>query len=376
MTMKMSQPSIIIIGAGIGARVLGQALRKKGIPATLFEKAPESPRYPYGITLHPLTYKPLCKVLGIDEFVLRNQIAVDSPRYGQVDPFNARDYSIRGHRGRFEQLLEEGLDIRYNHALETIDISQSFPIISFGNKEKVSDSVVIGFDGVHSTVRKSLLPQIEPKVLPYVVYNGKRRVEREKFDELYASVFKNGNVINFRRGDTLLQVSINDGKENADLISISFTYSRPARAEDPLHDPERPTGQATKIQGALWDEIAALKGLEQPFADVFDVETLKGERLLHWLMRTVTVALDELKELGKKNVMFAGDAVHAQPILGGDGANAAILDGLELAELFSEMGITSEAFDSFYDKAYPRWTAGVENSEEEIERIHIGRSAL
>jgi len=90
----------------------------------------------------------------------------------------------------------------------------------------------------------------------------------------------------------------------------------------------------------------------------------------------VDVKTDELKELGKKNVVLAGDAVHAQPILGGDGANAAILDGIELAEVLSEKGVTSDAFDAFYDRAYPRWVDGVEKSEEEIACLHWGRFAL
>jgi 2-polyprenyl-6-methoxyphenol hydroxylase-like FAD-dependent oxidoreductase len=372
--MKMSQQPISIIGAGIGARVLGQALRKKGVPATLFEKGTAAPRFPYGITLHPWAYKPLLKILGIDELTLRNRIAVDTPRYGQVYASNPREFSFRAHRGKFEQLLEEGLDIRYEHALESIDQSRSFPSLSFVNGDQVSDSLVIGFDGVHSTVRKSLLPQIDPKVLPYVVYNGKRRVKKAKFSKLYAPKFKNGNVIEARQGDTVLQISINEVKE--DLVSISFTYSRPAQSDDPLHNPERPTAGATQISGALWDEVAALEGLEQPFADVFDVESLKGERLLHWLMRTVTVPPEELKELGKKNVVLAGDAAHAQPILGGYGANAAILDGIDLAEILSEHGVTTDAFDVFYGKAYPRWMDGVEKSENEIERLHWGTFAV
>jgi 2-polyprenyl-6-methoxyphenol hydroxylase-like FAD-dependent oxidoreductase len=370
----MSQQPISIIGAGIGARVVGQSLRKKGIPATLFEKGPALPRFPYGITLHPRAYKPLLKILGIDEISFRKQVAVDAPRFGQIYASNPREFSFRAHRGKFEKLLEEGLDIRYEHVLESVDQSQTLPSLSFSNGEKILAPLVIGFDGVHSTVRKSLLPQILLEVLPFVVYNGKRWVKRTNFDELYAPRFKNGNVIDIRKGDTVLQISINEVKNN--LVSISFTYSRPARAEDPLHNPERPTAGATEISGALWDEIAALKDLEQPFADVFDVEVLKGERLLHWLMRTVTVPLENLKELGKKNVLLAGDAVHAQPILGGDGANAAILDGIGLAEVLSEKGVTTDTLEAFYDKAYSRWIDGVERSEEEIGRIHHGRFAL
>lgn len=377
----MSQQPITIIGAGIGARVLGQSLRKRGIPATLFEKGAAVPRFPYGITLHPCAFKPLLKVLGIDELTFRKRIAVDAPRYGQVYASKPREFSFRAHRGKFEQLLEEGLDIRYEHALESIECSHTSSSVSFSNGEQISGSIVIGFDGVHSRVRKSLLPQIELKVLPFVVYNGKRRVKRTKFDELYAPKFKNGNVIDMRKkivqqkeGGTLLQISINELKD--DLVSISFTYSRPARFDDPLHDPERPTTGATEISRALWDEVAALKDLEQPFADVFDVETLKGERLLHWLMRTVTILPEELKELGDRNVLLAGDAAHAQPILGGDGANDAILDGIEMAEFFDETGITTDAINEFYDKVYPRWIDSIERSKKEIGRLHGDRSAF
>jgi len=370
----MSQKQISIIGAGIGARVFGQCLRKKGIPATLFEKGPASQRFPYGITLHQWAYKPLLNVLDMDETTFQKRIAVDSPNLGQPYSSAQHNTSFRAHRGKFEKLLEEGLDIRYDYALDGLDQSQNRVSLLFSNGEGVSDSLIIGFDGVHSTVRKSLLPKIELNVLPFVVFNGKRRIKRDHFDNLYRPKFKDGNVIETCKSDTLLQISINEVKD--ELVSVSYTYSRPARPGDILHKPERSTAGAAEISEALWDEVAALEDLLQPFLDVFNVETLKRERLLHWPMRIVPVLVDVLKGLGQKSVMLLGDAVHAQPILGGAGANAAILDGIELAEMLSEEGTTAKAIEAFYDKVYPRWTEGIESSEKEIRRMHGGKSVL
>lgn len=375
----MSQQPISIIGAGIGGRVLGQALKRKNIPATIFEKA-SAPRYSYGITLKAQVYKQLRDFLQADDLAFRRRIAVDSPDgYGQVYSHKATDFSVRAHRQKFEEVLGEGLDIQYDHELEYIDTSQNLPEISFTNGKKVSGSVVIAFDGVHSTVRKSLLSKIEPKVLPYVVINGKRRVERATYDQLYSPTIRRGNVIDTRKGDIILQISVNEGKcADAERVSISFIYSRPARGvDDPLYNPKRSTGDAKDIPEAFFEEIAALKDLEQPYADVFDVKMLKENKtLISWLMRTVNPPLVEMKELGKKGILLAGDAIHAQPILGGHGANEAITDGIALAELLSGKDLTSETFNAFYENMYLGWSQHVSDSEELIGQMHLGRSAL
>ncbi|QDS76138.1 hypothetical protein FKW77_007053 [Venturia effusa] len=374
----MSQQPITIIGAGIGGRVLGQALKRKNIPATIYEKSP-APRYSYGITIQAPVWRRLRQLLQADDIAFRGRITVDAPEgFGLVSIHRATDFAVRVHRQKFEELLGEGLDIRYDHELKSIDTSQSLPEIMFANGQKVSGSAVVAFDGVHSPIRKALLPDIKPKVLPYVVINGKRRVEKATYDKLYDPAILRGNLISTRRGDTALQISVNESKR-ADLVSISFVYSRPARTGngDPLYNPTRSTNEAKTIPEAFFEEIATMTDLDQPYADVFDVDTLKENKtLISWLMRTVSPPIDELKELGKKGVLFAGDAVHAHPIIGGNGANEAITDGIDLAEVLSEKVVSSETLNSFYEKKGLSWDQHVSDSEENIEKMHTGRSAL
>jgi 2-polyprenyl-6-methoxyphenol hydroxylase-like FAD-dependent oxidoreductase len=178
---------------------------------------------------------------------------------------------------------------------------------------------------------------------------------------------KDTTIIETRQKDIVLNISIND--QTADMVSLSWIYSRPTRGStDPLHKPSRPVSGATDIPEEFYQEISALQNLEQPFKEIFKEEKLRLERVLHWLMRTILVPLPELQELGKKGVFLMGDAVHAEPIIGGQGANRAMTDGVGLAEYISQDGLSG--IPTWYETQYPRWKRGVENSDIMIAEIH------
>ena len=342
----MAQQSISIIGAGIGGLTLARCLFKHGIPAVIYERAASTPRHPYGITLHASSYRPLLKVLDMDEGTFKRRLAVDaaSGGSGDINPkvitrsANLDGGSFRAHRGKFEQLLREGLDVQWEHGIEKAEETALGMSICLQNGKKIDSSCIIGVDGPHSNTRKSLSPSTPLNVLPFVAFHGKRRVKRAVFDSLYASAMRDSNVVELKQGDVVLNVSINE--QVADMVSVSWIYSRPSRgSSDPLHKPNRPNSGATDIPEEFFQEVGGLQNLEQPFKEVFDAEKLKTERVLHWLMRSVMVSLQELQALGKKGVFFIGDSIHAEPILGGEGANAAIRDGIDLAECVSSRGI-------------------------------------
>lgn len=63
-----------------------------------------------------------------------------------------------------------------------------------------------------------------------------------------------------------------------------------------------------------------------------------------------------------------GDAVHAEPILGGEGANVAIQDGMRLAELLADGGTAS--LSQFYDDKQDIWAKSVKESKARIFAMH------
>ena len=271
----MAQQPISIIGAGIGGLTLARCLLKHGIPAVLYERIRSTPwpRHSYSITLHASSYRPLLKVLDIDERTFKRRISVDGAIGGSgkinpralVRPGDVDADSFRAHRGKLERLLCEGLDVQWDHAVEKVEESSSGLSLYFKGGQKLESHCVIGVDGPHSNTRTSLSPNTALEVLPFVAFNGRRKVKRFLFDGVYAPHMKDSNIIELMRGEVVMNISIIEQLE--DQVSISWVYSRPAHSPtDPLYRPNRPLSGATDIPNEFFDEIGALENLEQPFA--------------------------------------------------------------------------------------------------------------
>lgn len=367
----MPPPRIAIVGAGLSGLVLGRCLLRRGIASNIFEKDTAragSARYGYGITLQPSAYYPLLEYLGLDDRTFRRRLAVDTSVGG--DGKSSGDKSttseFRANRQRLEQLLKEGLDVRWDHRLSGIQTGEKAQTLHFENGQQAEASLIISAEGPHSSIRKTISPATEIKVLPYAVYNGKRRISEKEFEAVYASYFTNTNVIERRASRTLLQISLNDRTDSE--VSISYTYSRPGRNDDPVFNPDRPNSGAKTIPEGLFQEVATLSDLEGPFKEVFNPEKMQQDRMLNWLMRSVSVDINDLTAAARQGVIMIGDAVHATPILGGNGANAAITDGIELAEFVAEHG-TSD-LDKFYEGRLQRWQEDIKESERRLAKMH------
>lgn len=321
----MSQLQVSIIGAGISGLVLGRCLLQRGLQPVLFEKARNSSRRnDYGITLHSSTYGPLLKVLDLDEKTFRQRVAVDAATGGLGNLGSKERSSFKANRNRFEQLLSEGLDVRWEHEFEKFEGSSSdgkeSRTIHFKDGKKHSSSILVGADGPHSQVRSHIVADTKLQILPFATYNGKRRVNAAEFEEKFAPAMQDQCVIEQRVSGALLQISINDRKE--DQVSISYVYSRPARkdTDDQLYRPDRSKDAAKEMPEAFFQEIEHLKSeLQEPFESVFDVEALRKDRLLNWLMRSLHLNAETLGDAAGTGVVLLGDAVHAEPILGGQG---------------------------------------------------------
>ncbi|KAK0966726.1 hypothetical protein LTR91_015889 [Friedmanniomyces endolithicus] len=378
----MSHPTVSIVGAGLSGLVLGRCLKQRGIPCIIFDRdtaAAAASRYSYGITLYPWAYRPLLRYLDLNEASFQKTVAVDSyiggvgrlssharPGLGEVDGF-------RANRRKLEKMLREGLDIRWEHALTEINTEDGSNSMVFGNGQKLQTSIVVGADGPHSQVRRAFTPNSNFTILPYAVYNGKCRVDPKTFEDKFTPHMSGANVIEHRIGQTLLQITIADRTENA--VSISYTYSRPARGLADLgFTPERSAASASRIPDQLFDEVRSLGVLEAPFGEVFDAEKMRTDRLLNWLMRSISVDVTELNTGAGRGILLVGDAAHATPILGGDGANAAIKDGIDLAEYIVQNGTSDLA--EFYRTKEEAWRSCVRDGEDRLAKMHGQAGAI
>ncbi|KAH7417297.1 hypothetical protein BKA64DRAFT_739837 [Cadophora sp. MPI-SDFR-AT-0126] len=387
--MTLTQP-IHIIGAGIGGLTLARCFKNRGIQAIIFEKNPSPAHHNYSISLQSWATQLLVKVLGIDEATFSRRVAVDGLRGGQVYPSHVSSLRnregvpkpLRAHRGRLEGLLREELDVKWDHVLEGIEANGSGQTLTFKDKGQVDCGIVVDTSGVHSPIRRSLLPDVQLNVLPYVVFRGTRRVGGTSFREIYESFFKDGNVLETKHGETLLRIYINDYVQDSEAVDISYIYSRPSPSgsDDPLHRPDRAPNQATEISEAFFAEVSKLQNLEQPFKDAFDQENVRKGRTLHWLMRDVLVPREELLRLADagRGVILIGDAAHALPVLGGEVACFAARDAVELAGFVEEgmkagmkagRNLVLDA-EGFYEKMFGEWEDGAMIGDQRLREMH------
>ncbi|MCJ1439736.1 MAG: hypothetical protein MMC23_000217 [Stictis urceolatum] len=372
----MATPPINIIGAGLSGLTLGLCLKHKGIPTKIYSRASPS-RNNYGITLYSSTIRPLLSLLSIDEFSFRQQVAIDRNLYGYSGSHtvNQQD-TLRCHRGRLEALLAKSLPPLHPKTLAHVLTQPESKEINavFDDSSTLSTICLIGCDGAHSTLRSSFAHSQPPRVLPYAVYNGQRRLSQSKFAETIASHMPDPTLTHTLKTGVRLEIKINDATDSH--VDLGYTSSRRARGtHDPLYRPNRSKSEATLVPEELYGELAALKNLPPPFDTIFGPESVREDRVLHWLMRSLTPSSGELTRLASRGVVLVGDAAHAMPILGGEGANLAVRDAVGLAEWIAECGIGR--LEEFVQGRVEAWRAQVEGSERRIGEMHAsGESRL
>jgi len=364
-----------IVGAGISGLVLGQCLRRRKIPSVIFERIQENPtRNNYGITLYNTTYRPLLETLGLPEDEFKRKVAVHNPKdNGAV----ADKQALRVNRCALTRLLQQGLDIRWEHKLESVNqINGSQGSVSFntdsGNQTVTEDyQVLVGADGVHSGARSSLsLPasSFSLNVLPYIVFNGKRRIQFSELPPRLLNCFESPNGISHNRGGAVLSIKADFWDAEKQIVAVSYTMSRAAGDDDkPLL--ERNISDASTIAKQFVKEIAALGQLPEPFDQVFNPNTMEEDRLLHWLMRSAELDLGTAKKLAEsRGIVLLGDAAHPQPIPG-EGANTAIKDAMVLASHVEPSGkIQGKDFD-FLQDLHCTWTEAKQKTEQDLQNL-------
>jgi tyrosinase len=396
---SMPQQPIVILGCGIAGLTLRRCLAQKGIPSIIYERVTsKSSRHNYGITLHEWAYKPLLHLLNQDVHSLRRRTAVDSLYHEGTGKIDEPEFpgSFRANRSKLELLLREGQEVNWEHDLheiQTLPNGEPWTCLTFQNQLQISSSIVVDTLGVHSQLRKSLLPQYEPQVLPYVVFSGRRHVKRDEFSKRYAPFLDDVNIRRWKPAENktvLLQIQVNNHLSSGD-VEMAYVYSRTARSmqdqqPDPLHNPSRSAAGAKEIPEAFYHELEQLctnSELPELFSTTFDPSQIRQDRVLHWLMRTLLVSPTHLRNLLSNNgVVMVGDSAHALPILGGDGANHAMKDACELAELIAASSIRADpalsshwaldraAIAQFYDECAHRWENAVMDSERKIASMH------
>ncbi len=185
-------PRVAVIGGSMIGLTAGLVLRDLGCEVDVYERS----RVPLegrgvGIVLHPQTVRYLLDNRLLDLSAVSTSAAYH--RYladdGSVLSEDARRHHFTGYNTLYGTLLRAFGRERYHLAAEATGITQSDDgvEIEFASGERVTADLLVGADGVSSFVRRTMVPDVQPRYGGYVAWRGvvdEKDLEPETFAAL------------------------------------------------------------------------------------------------------------------------------------------------------------------------------------------------
>jgi 5-methylphenazine-1-carboxylate 1-monooxygenase len=326
---------VLIAGGGVGGLTLALSLHERGIPCTVFEAAAELRELGVGINTLPHAIRELA-ALGLlpalDAVAIRTRELRYLNRFGQEIWVEKRgmyaghdvpQFSI--HRGRLHGVLWRAATERLGDSIRAgkrlVGISQTVRNVTarFADGCTARGDVLIGADGIHSTLRAILHPedggirwngiQMWRGALDWPVYEGGDTmiVAGDMREKLVLYPIAPGATPGTRLTNWVVCAQIGD------------TTRPPPRREDW----SRP--------GRLDEVLPHVRRFRIPFVDV---EALVRTTPEFW--EYPMCDRDPLPWWTQGRVTLLGDAAHPMYPVGSNGASQAVLDARCLAALLAE----------------------------------------
>src|SRR5579859_1303108 len=304
----------IVIGGGIGGITAAIALRQAGIDATVYERAPELGEVGSGLPLFSNALKALQK-LGLGDKIEAlgehaNTLNLSTWR-GEVllDATNEKHLRRLGtvatvvHRAELLALLVDTLGMENVHlGVECTGFSQDESGICayFASGLQARGDVLVGADGIHSTVRTQLYGIIKPAYVGYTCWRGVAHIERSGMERYVWGKGYQFGIAPMSRGRAYW---------------FAQKYA--------------PEGEHDKAGGRKQELLDLFHDWHDPVPAV--IEATRDSVIL----RNDVYELPHLKRWSDGRVTLLGDAAHAMTPNLGQGGCLAIEDALVLASCLS-----------------------------------------
>jgi 2-polyprenyl-6-methoxyphenol hydroxylase-like FAD-dependent oxidoreductase len=338
---------VLVIGGGIGGLCLAQGLRRNGVGVAVYERdAHRDDRVDrYRLAINPAGSRALHHCLPDAQWqtFLRTAgkrgggLAFLDSRLGELvvvedalmyppkqDPAEA-DYPVD--RATLRRILLDGLDdaVHFGKSFQRYEIgANGRPTAFFADGTRATGDVLVGADGVHSRVRGQYLPGAKQRDVGAVGIGLKLPLNDETRALLPPRLATGMNLVLSGR-PTFLFTSVFE-REPArpdDYLLCAFV----ARSDQVPANAAKSTGGELKalVQGLTADWHPHLRKVIEacPADTVATFPFLAAERPAPWKPSRVTVL---------------GDAIHAMPPAGGNGANTALRDAYKLSQELAQAG--------------------------------------
>lgn len=335
--MSLTSPPkhVIIVGAGLSGLSLALALQKVGVPCSIYEARSESYSIGGGITLSPNGLRILDK-LGVYPRVKQRgfhfeTLAFKNDAGETTDVYYFGSEKLYGYQGfriarqlmideMKKMLIEQGIQVHHNMCFsQVISDTPEQVEIKFADGSTASASILIGSDGIYSSVRKYVVPSADPVYSGITAINGVIPRSRIRIPEGYhlpATVMA-------KPGAFLLVPQEPDGLE------LLFGAQR--------RFPDRDKEEWKKLRDNKQELLNMLRQSQQDWPDIVQsvLEEAPVEKMGIWPF----YGIPKLERWASAcdRVIIVGDAAHAIPPTAGQGVNQAFEDVDLLVILLSKL---------------------------------------
>jgi 2-polyprenyl-6-methoxyphenol hydroxylase-like FAD-dependent oxidoreductase len=306
---------VVIVGAGIGGLAAAAALRLVGAQVEVHEKARALARVGAGLQLAPNATSALrglgllaqvramatrpeswCSFSGDD-----GALTLRLPLGDEVESRFGSPY-LHVHRSDLHDVLLEAIgDVRLGHCAVGVEQHLAGVTVTFADGCAVTADLVIGADGVHSTVREVLFGALPARFSGLVAYRG---------------------IVPADRLPDIPLISAKWWGPDRHLVHYWVSQGRELNLVAPVPEPTW-TEETWTGEGKVADLLDALSGFAAPVRRVAAAATT--------LMRSALYDRDPLPRWGEGRMTLLGDACHPMLPFMAQGAGMAIEDAVILA---------------------------------------------
>lgn len=342
--------TVLIVGGGIAGLTLGRALHRQGFSVELIERSTAWRAEGGGIMVHSNGMRML-RALGLDAAVERDGAHVRRWRFcddageilsesdlealwGDVGP------CVGIERTRLQQALVagvEGMPCRLGTSIRSLTQHDDRVSVDFSDGSSSTYDLVVGADGISSTVRALALSTTTPAYTGAMAWRSVAPIRPQ--------------------GLTSLQFLLGEGCffglcPVGDGHTYGFGNITGPRAHEPMEGRlDRLHGHFAGFGGIVQDYLAALASDEQIHCGPVD-----------WLA---------LAKWHRDRVVLIGDAAHASSPMMGQGGCMAMEDACILAESLSSNATVAEALESYVARRRPRVNWVQQESDAVARSFHL-----